>query len=152
MRSIFEREVGTGSLQPTSNSSAFCTFVFPFALEPLCLGRPTLCLPLRLPTLPRPTSSRCTTPHKQPTSSSLKHRSATRRTEAAQRLPLAWVRRHCLRRGWRRTCKPHYTLLRHRRLALGAGHRNPAFVSPTDNLMTPCTKKISAAKKKTFAK
>ncbi|EKM59836.1 uncharacterized protein PHACADRAFT_250574 [Phanerochaete carnosa HHB-10118-sp] len=29
---------------------------------------------------------------------------------------------------------------------------NPAFVSPTDNLMTPCTKKISAAKKKTFAK
>ncbi|GJE84977.1 Spo12 domain-containing protein [Phanerochaete sordida] len=29
---------------------------------------------------------------------------------------------------------------------------NPAFVSPTDNLMTPCSKKLNAAKKKTFAK
>ncbi|KIY51633.1 hypothetical protein FISHEDRAFT_10775, partial [Fistulina hepatica ATCC 64428] len=29
---------------------------------------------------------------------------------------------------------------------------NPSFVSPTDNLMTPCTQKLSAAKKKQFAK
>ncbi|KAI0346768.1 hypothetical protein BDW22DRAFT_1341756 [Trametopsis cervina] len=29
---------------------------------------------------------------------------------------------------------------------------NPTFVSPTDNMMTPCTKKISAAKKKHFTK
>ena len=30
--------------------------------------------------------------------------------------------------------------------------RNPNYVSPTDNMMTPCTKKISAAKKKHFTK
>ncbi|PSR75039.1 hypothetical protein PHLCEN_2v9369 [Hermanssonia centrifuga] len=29
---------------------------------------------------------------------------------------------------------------------------NPTFVSPTDNLMTPCSQKISAAKKKHFTK
>ncbi|KII94827.1 hypothetical protein PLICRDRAFT_98080 [Plicaturopsis crispa FD-325 SS-3] len=29
---------------------------------------------------------------------------------------------------------------------------NPTFISPTDNLMTPCTQKISAAKKKHFTK
>ncbi|KIP07678.1 hypothetical protein PHLGIDRAFT_89135 [Phlebiopsis gigantea 11061_1 CR5-6] len=29
---------------------------------------------------------------------------------------------------------------------------NPAFVSPTDNLMTPCTKKLNATKKKNFAR
>ncbi|KAF7301629.1 hypothetical protein MIND_00728400 [Mycena indigotica] len=29
---------------------------------------------------------------------------------------------------------------------------NPTFVSPTDNLMTPCTQKLSAAKKKHFTK
>ncbi|KAI0700793.1 hypothetical protein BC835DRAFT_1326562 [Cytidiella melzeri] len=29
---------------------------------------------------------------------------------------------------------------------------NPTFVSPTDNMMTPCTKKISAAKKRHFTK
>ncbi|KAF8655278.1 hypothetical protein AX16_003177 [Volvariella volvacea WC 439] len=29
---------------------------------------------------------------------------------------------------------------------------NPAFRSPTDNLMTPCTQKLNAAKKKQFAK
>jgi len=29
---------------------------------------------------------------------------------------------------------------------------NPTFISPTDNLMTPCTQKISAAKKKNFSK
>lgn len=34
----------------------------------------------------------------------------------------------------------------------GVHDSNPAFVSPTDNLMTPCTKKLSAAKKKNFAK
>ena len=30
--------------------------------------------------------------------------------------------------------------------------RNPKFVSPTDNMLTPCSKKISAAKKKRFYK
>ncbi|KAJ7700043.1 hypothetical protein B0H17DRAFT_1048342 [Mycena rosella] len=29
---------------------------------------------------------------------------------------------------------------------------NPTFISPTDNLMTPCTQKLSAAKKKHFNK
>ncbi|KDR83784.1 hypothetical protein GALMADRAFT_236149 [Galerina marginata CBS 339.88] len=29
---------------------------------------------------------------------------------------------------------------------------NPAFISPTDNLMTPCTQKLNAAKKKHFIK
>ncbi|TFK55466.1 hypothetical protein OE88DRAFT_1641367 [Heliocybe sulcata] len=29
---------------------------------------------------------------------------------------------------------------------------NPTYVSPTDNLMTPCTQKITAAKKKHFTK
>ena len=29
---------------------------------------------------------------------------------------------------------------------------NPKFVSPTDNLMTPCSQKLSAAKKKHFTK
>ncbi|KAF7332165.1 RING-type domain-containing protein [Mycena kentingensis (nom. inval.)] len=29
---------------------------------------------------------------------------------------------------------------------------NPTYVSPTDNLMTPCTQKLSAAKKKHFTK
>ncbi|KAI5124964.1 hypothetical protein M0805_007390 [Coniferiporia weirii] len=29
---------------------------------------------------------------------------------------------------------------------------NPKFISPTDNMMTPCTQKISAAKKKRFDK
>ena|ERR1700761_4792483 len=31
-------------------------------------------------------------------------------------------------------------------------NRNPSYVSPTDNLMTPVTQKISAAKKKHFNK
>jgi hypothetical protein len=31
-------------------------------------------------------------------------------------------------------------------------HSNPSFVSPTDNLMTPCSQKINAAKKKHFTK
>ncbi|ETW84011.1 hypothetical protein HETIRDRAFT_243951, partial [Heterobasidion irregulare TC 32-1] len=30
--------------------------------------------------------------------------------------------------------------------------QNPTYTSPTDNLMTPCTQKISAAKKKHFTK
>ncbi|KAJ8086564.1 hypothetical protein AAF712_002023 [Marasmius tenuissimus] len=29
---------------------------------------------------------------------------------------------------------------------------NPTYVSPTDNMMTPCTQKLSAAKKKHFSK
>ncbi|EDR12837.1 uncharacterized protein LACBIDRAFT_311745 [Laccaria bicolor S238N-H82] len=29
---------------------------------------------------------------------------------------------------------------------------NPAFISPTDNLLTPCTQKLTAAKKKHFTK
>jgi len=29
---------------------------------------------------------------------------------------------------------------------------NPAFISPTDNLLTPCTQKLSAARKKHFNK
>ncbi|KAK7470696.1 hypothetical protein VKT23_002118 [Stygiomarasmius scandens] len=29
---------------------------------------------------------------------------------------------------------------------------NPSYVSPTDNLMTPCTQKLNAAKKKHFSK
>lgn len=29
---------------------------------------------------------------------------------------------------------------------------NPTYISPTDNLMTPCTQKLSAAKKKHFIK
>jgi len=29
---------------------------------------------------------------------------------------------------------------------------NPTYISPTDNLMTPCTQKLSAAKKKHFTK
>ncbi|KAJ6599107.1 hypothetical protein DFH09DRAFT_902917 [Mycena vulgaris] len=29
---------------------------------------------------------------------------------------------------------------------------NPTYISPTDNLMTPCTQKLSAAKKKHFNK
>ena len=33
-----------------------------------------------------------------------------------------------------------------------AEHSNPNFVSPTDDMMTPCTKKISAARKKHFNK
>ncbi|PPQ94956.1 hypothetical protein CVT25_003928 [Psilocybe cyanescens] len=33
-----------------------------------------------------------------------------------------------------------------------AKSHNPAFISPTDNLMTPCTQKLSAAKKKHFTK
>ncbi|KAI0068658.1 hypothetical protein BV25DRAFT_1866628 [Artomyces pyxidatus] len=33
-----------------------------------------------------------------------------------------------------------------------AKNQNPTFVSPTDNLMTPVTQKISAAKKKHFNK
>lgn len=36
--------------------------------------------------------------------------------------------------------------------ALATVYRNPSFVSPTDNMMTPCSQKISAAKKKHFAK
>ncbi|KAF7313762.1 RING-type domain-containing protein [Mycena chlorophos] len=47
--------------------------------------------------------------------------------------------------------------------ALGAGAKallakkmakniNPTYISPTDNLMTPCTQKLSAAKKKHFTK
>ncbi|KAI0082453.1 hypothetical protein K474DRAFT_1633626 [Panus rudis PR-1116 ss-1] len=37
-------------------------------------------------------------------------------------------------------------------LAKRMAKTNPTYVSPTDNLMTPCTKKISAAKKKHFTK
>jgi hypothetical protein len=33
-----------------------------------------------------------------------------------------------------------------------AKSHNPTFISPTDNLMTPCTQKLSAAKKKHFTK
>ncbi|KAK7049556.1 hypothetical protein VNI00_005587 [Paramarasmius palmivorus] len=33
-----------------------------------------------------------------------------------------------------------------------AKSHNPAYVSPTDNMMTPCTQKLSAAKKKHFTK
>ncbi|CAL1701074.1 unnamed protein product [Somion occarium] len=33
-----------------------------------------------------------------------------------------------------------------------AKSHNPAYVSPTDNMMTPCTQKIGAAKKKHFTK
>ncbi|KAF6762654.1 hypothetical protein DFP72DRAFT_563181 [Ephemerocybe angulata] len=33
-----------------------------------------------------------------------------------------------------------------------AKSHNPAFISPTDNLMTPCTQKLTAAKKKQFNK
>ncbi|KAI0787155.1 hypothetical protein BC629DRAFT_1515276 [Irpex lacteus] len=33
-----------------------------------------------------------------------------------------------------------------------AKNANPNFVSPTDDMMTPCTKKISAAKKKHFTR
>ncbi|KAJ7228700.1 hypothetical protein GGX14DRAFT_414424 [Mycena pura] len=33
-----------------------------------------------------------------------------------------------------------------------AKNLNPTYISPTDNLMTPCTQKLSAAKKKHFAK
>ncbi|ESK97610.1 hypothetical protein Moror_17472 [Moniliophthora roreri MCA 2997] len=33
-----------------------------------------------------------------------------------------------------------------------AKSHNPAYISPTDNLMTPCTQKLSAAKKKHFTK
>ncbi|KZT29320.1 hypothetical protein NEOLEDRAFT_1175029 [Neolentinus lepideus HHB14362 ss-1] len=33
-----------------------------------------------------------------------------------------------------------------------AKKNNPTYVSPTDNLMTPCTQKITAAKKKHFIK
>ncbi|KAF9483923.1 hypothetical protein BDN70DRAFT_917986 [Pholiota conissans] len=33
-----------------------------------------------------------------------------------------------------------------------AKSHNPAFVSPTDNLLTPCTQKLSAAKKKHFSR
>ncbi|KAF9462602.1 hypothetical protein BDZ94DRAFT_1165449 [Collybia nuda] len=33
-----------------------------------------------------------------------------------------------------------------------AKNRNPTYISPTDNLMTPCTQKLSAAKKKHFNK
>ncbi|KAI0089170.1 hypothetical protein BDY19DRAFT_944541 [Irpex rosettiformis] len=33
-----------------------------------------------------------------------------------------------------------------------AKNANPNFVSPTDDMMTPCSKKISAAKKKHFKK
>ncbi|KAJ2931568.1 hypothetical protein H1R20_g5410, partial [Candolleomyces eurysporus] len=33
-----------------------------------------------------------------------------------------------------------------------ASSHNPAFISPTDNLMTPCTQKLTAAKKKQFTK
>ncbi|KAF5369862.1 hypothetical protein D9758_001090 [Tetrapyrgos nigripes] len=29
---------------------------------------------------------------------------------------------------------------------------NPSYISPTDNLMTPCTQKLNAAKKKHFSK
>jgi hypothetical protein len=31
-------------------------------------------------------------------------------------------------------------------------YSNPTFVSPTDNLMTPCTQKLNAARKKHFNK
>ncbi|KAJ7283695.1 hypothetical protein C8J57DRAFT_1462685 [Mycena rebaudengoi] len=33
-----------------------------------------------------------------------------------------------------------------------AKNLNPTYISPTDNLMTPCTQKLSAAKKKHFTK
>ncbi|KAJ6477444.1 hypothetical protein C8R47DRAFT_984863 [Mycena vitilis] len=33
-----------------------------------------------------------------------------------------------------------------------AKNPNPTFISPTDNLMTPCTQKLTAAKKKHFTK
>jgi len=33
-----------------------------------------------------------------------------------------------------------------------AKNHNPNFISPTDNLMTPCTQKLNAAKKKHFTK
>ncbi|EIN10909.1 hypothetical protein PUNSTDRAFT_112701 [Punctularia strigosozonata HHB-11173 SS5] len=33
-----------------------------------------------------------------------------------------------------------------------AKNGNPTYVSPTDNMLTPCTQKISAAKKKHFMK
>jgi len=33
-----------------------------------------------------------------------------------------------------------------------AKNHNPTFISPTDNLMTPCTQKLTAAKKKHFTK
>jgi len=33
-----------------------------------------------------------------------------------------------------------------------AKSHNPTYISPTDNLMTPCTQKLSAAKKKHFSK
>ncbi|KAJ7507755.1 hypothetical protein B0H11DRAFT_2218576 [Mycena galericulata] len=33
-----------------------------------------------------------------------------------------------------------------------AKNLNPTYISPTDNLMTPCTQKLSAAKKKHFNK
>ncbi|KAJ7667981.1 hypothetical protein DFH06DRAFT_235135 [Mycena polygramma] len=33
-----------------------------------------------------------------------------------------------------------------------AKNLNPTYISPTDNLMTPCTQKLTAAKKKHFTK
>jgi hypothetical protein len=33
-----------------------------------------------------------------------------------------------------------------------AKNHNPTYISPTDNLMTPCTQKLNAAKKKHFTK
>ncbi|KIK06749.1 hypothetical protein K443DRAFT_250245 [Laccaria amethystina LaAM-08-1] len=33
-----------------------------------------------------------------------------------------------------------------------AKSHNPTFISPTDNLLTPCTQKLTAAKKKYFTK
>ncbi|KAF8192562.1 hypothetical protein BJ912DRAFT_1142131 [Pholiota molesta] len=33
-----------------------------------------------------------------------------------------------------------------------AKSHNPAFISPTDNMLTPCTQKLSAAKKKHFSR
>ncbi|KAF8165384.1 hypothetical protein B0H34DRAFT_793779 [Crassisporium funariophilum] len=35
---------------------------------------------------------------------------------------------------------------------LAKSQSNPTYVSPTDNLMTPCTQKLSAARKKHFTK
>lgn len=98
---------------------------------------------------PPPRSSRCTTQLRPPCS----RRLGTRRTAVFHP---AWAQRRCSQRRWPRTSARAIPLSRFG-YCMETDHwwppcSNPSFVSPTDNLMTPCTQKISAAKKKHFTK
>lgn len=62
----------------------------------------------------------------------------------------AWARKHFSQRSWQRASQ--WPLARVFFFALIVPYSNHTYVSPTDNLVTPVTQKLNAAKKKHFTK